>query len=158
MTDYNISNANCLCSRSTGAPVGLLGADGKEYPIAVGALGGAPGSVVITGGSIDGAAIGQTTAAAVKYSALQTTFTNSSGSPGNVTNSSPRGRAAFAAAGTTVVVTSTICVSNSTVLVQLGGSDATLTSVRVTAAAGSFTVSGNAAATGITPFDFVIIN
>jgi hypothetical protein len=43
-------------------------------------------------------------------------------------------------------------------LVSLGGTDATLTSIRVTAAAGSFTVTGNAAATAITKFDFLVVN
>ena len=56
-----------------------------------------------------------------------------------------------------VVITNSLCAANSTVLVSLGGADATLTSVRVTAAAGSFTVNGNAAATGITPFDYVLV-
>lgn len=85
-------------------------------------------------------------------------FVDSSGTPGNVTNASPRGRAAFAAAGATVVVTSSICTANSTVLVALAGGDATATSIRVTPAAGSFTVTANAAATATTKFDFVVLN
>jgi hypothetical protein len=40
----------------------------------------------------------------------------------------------------------------------LRGADATLTSIlRVTTAAGSFTVTGNANATAATAFDFVVI-
>lgn len=111
-----------------------------------------------TAGNINNIAVGQTTPAAVKTSNLAATYTDSSGTPGNVTNNSPRGRAAFAAAGSTVVVTSSLVTAASSVQVQLGGADATLNSVRVTTAAGSFTVTGNAAATGITPFDFLVVN
>ena len=102
--------------------------------------------------------IGTTTPGIVKTSNLQATYTDSSGTPGNATNNSPRGRAAFAAAGTSVVITSTLVTATSTILVSLGGTDATLTSVRVTSAAGSFTVTGNAAATATTPFDWVVVN
>lgn len=102
--------------------------------------------------------IGTTTPAVVKTSNLQATYTDSSGTPGNATNNSPRGRAAFAAAGSTVTITSSLVTATSSVHVQLGGSDATLTSVRVTAAAGSFTVTGNAAATATTVFYFLVIN
>jgi len=102
--------------------------------------------------------IGTTTPGIVKTSNLQATYTDSSGTPGNVTNNSPRGRAAFAAAGSSVVVTNSLVAATSTVLVSLGGSDATLTSVRVTPAAGSFTVTGNAAATATTVFDFLVVN
>lgn len=102
--------------------------------------------------------IGTTTPGIVKASNLQATYLDSSGTPGNVTNSSPRGRAAFAAASSTVVVTSTLVAATSTVLVALGGSDATLTTIRVTPGAGSFTVTGNAVATATTPFDFLVVN
>lgn len=84
--------------------------------------------------------------------------TDISGTPGNGTVNTPRGRAAFAAAGASVVITSSLVTAASLVLVQLGGVDATLTTVRVTAGAGSFTVTGNAAATGTTPFSFLVIN
>lgn len=84
--------------------------------------------------------------------------TDTSGTPGPATVSTSRGRAAFAAASASVVITNSLVVSTSTVMVALGGADATLLSVRVTPGAGSFTVTGNAAATGITPFDFRIVN
>lgn len=80
-----------------------------------------------------------------------------SSTPGNVAMNTPQGRAAFAAAGTQVVITNSLVQAASTVLVSLGGTDATLLHLRVTPAAGSFTVRGNAAATGITPFDFVVL-
>jgi len=152
---------------STGAPVGVVGIDGREYLFAAvlnAAAGTAqpstyvPAGVAVTGGTINGASIGVTTPAIVKTSNLQATYTDSSGTPGNASNSSPRGRAAFAAASGTVTITSTLVTAASSVQVMLGGADTTLTSARVTAAAGSFTVTGNAAATGATPFDFLVIN
>lgn len=110
-------------------------------------------------GTINNMSIGQTTPAAVKATNLQAgTFTDISGTPGNGTSSGLRGRAAFAAAGSAVTVTSALVTATSSVFVQLAGADATLTSVRVTPGAGSFVVTGNAAATGITPFDFFVVN
>ena len=79
-----------------------------------------------------------------------------SGTPGNGTAHSTMGKAAFAAAGSTVTITDRFVTAASAVLVQLGGADATLTSVRVTPANGSFTVTGNAAATATTPFTFTV--
>ncbi len=83
---------------------------------------------------------------------------DTSGTPGSATINYNRGRASFAAAGGTVTITNANVLATSTVLVSLGGSDATLTSVRTTPSAGSFVVTGNAAATGTTPFDFVVFN
>lgn len=117
-----------------------------------------PASVALTGGTMNGVSVGVTTPAIVKASDFQAARTDISGTPGNGTASNPRGRAAFAAAGSTVTVTSTLCIATSSVFVQLGGADATLTSVRVTPGAGSFVVTGNAAATATTPFDFHVIN
>lgn len=85
-------------------------------------------------------------------------FDDKSGTPGNVTSTSQRGRAAFAAAGASVQVTNPLVTASSTVLAQLGGTDATLKSIRCTPAAGSFTVTGDAAATATTKFDWLIVN
>lgn len=124
--------------------------------------------VAITGGSINGTIIGATSQAAGTFTALRAAnltggfrmaLVDVSGTPGNATSSSCRGRAAFAAGTNTVTITSTAVAANSTVLISLGGTDATLTSVRVTPGAGSFTVTGNANATGTTPFDwFLVLN
>lgn len=182
MSDYNIQPVAGLHNRSTGALVGFFGADGREYLLPVSAAfattptaGTAyPGNftTLTATSTVSGAgfttylasppAIGGTAPAAggftsLRSTSLQSVLTDGSGTPGNVTQNVCRGRAAFAASGTTVVVTNSQVAANSTVLVSLGGSDATLTSVRVTAAAGSFTVTGNAAATGTTPFDYVVI-
>jgi len=118
--------------------------------------------VAVTGGTINATSVGATTPStgsftSLRSTSLQSALTDGTGTPGNVTQNVQHGRAAFAAAGSTVVVTNSQVAANSSVLVQLGGADATLTSVRVTAAAGSFTVTGNAAATGITPFNYLVI-
>jgi hypothetical protein len=84
-------------------------------------------------------------------------YTDASGTPGNATIGSPRGRVAFNTAAT-VVVTNALCAATSTVLVSLGGSDATATSVRVTPGAGTFTITANAASTGTPPCDFLVVN
>jgi hypothetical protein len=117
-----------------------------------------PAAVDITGGAINGTPIGATTPSTVKTSDLQATFIDSSGTPGNVTNSAPRGRAAFAAAGTSVVVTSTLVAATSAVFVQLRDIDATMTRVTVIPGAGSFTVTSGAASTTPTSFDFLVVN
>jgi hypothetical protein len=123
------------------------------------------GAVSITGGAVNNTTIGVATPNTGSFTTLRFAIGGSlncalidgSGTPGNVTQNQPRGRAAFAAAGASVAVTNSLVAANSTILVSLGGADATLTSVRVTPGAGSFTVTGNAAATGITPFDYLVI-
>ena len=118
-----------------------------------------PSAVAITGGTINGATIGQTTPAAVKTSNLAAVFTDSSGTPGNVTNSSPRGRVAIAAGASSVVVTSTLVTAASTVFAIVSSVDGTLLTInQVVPAAGSFTIYGNAAATATTKVDFVVVN
>lgn len=147
-------------SATTLAASGAVTLNGANAAISLAPTG--TGSVTInpaTAGNINNMAIGQTTAAAVKTSNLQATYTDSSGTPGNVTNNSPRGRAAFAAAGSSVVVTNSLVTATSSVFVQQETADATLTTIlSVVPAAGSFTVTGNAAATGTTKFSFFVVN
>lgn len=72
-----------------------------------------------------------------------------------------KGRAAIAAAASSVVITSAYCAAESTVfaVVSQASADATLTSiVRCVPAAGSFTIVGNAASTAATTVDWVIFN
>ena len=160
---------NFTLADSNGAPIGVLGADGREYlfpsltlnatPATAQSSAYLPASVAITGGTINGTAIGGTTRAAGAFTTLAVTRTDSSGTPGNVTNNSALGRAAFAAAGTTVVVTNSTVTATSEVFVNLITTDATLTSIRVTTiGAGSFTVTGNAAATAAATFSFLVVN
>lgn len=114
-----------------------------------------------TAGTMNNVSVGVTTPAVVKTSNLQAgTFTDISGTPGAGTSNGTRGRAAFAAAASTIVVTNALVAATSSVFVQLeGAADATLTSVLgVTLAAGSFTVTGNAVATAAKTFSFLVIN
>ena len=120
-----------------------------------------PASVAITGGTINGATIGQTTPAAVKTSNLQMVFADSTATPGNVTNNSPRGKVSFAAAASTIVVTNSLVALTSSVIADMNAIDGALNAIiSCKAAAGSFTITGNAAATtsGLAQCDFIVIN
>lgn len=142
-------------SDTSGAPIGVLGRDGREYlfpPLVANAT---PATVY----ALNSTSVGVTTPAAGRFTTLGLGYTDSSGTPGNVTNNSANGKAAFAAAASTCVVTSSLVTAASVVHVQMEGADATLTSIlRVVPAAGSFTVTGNAAATAATRFSFTVIN
>lgn len=122
-------------------------------------IAGLPSAATITGGTINGTSVGATTRAAVSATLMAVTATDSTGTPGNVTNNSANGRAAFAAAGSSVVVTSGAVAATDTVQVTLlGAADATLLYVAgVTVSAGSFTVTGNAPATATKGFMFTVI-
>lgn len=88
-------------------------------------------------------------------------YTDISGTPGAGTVNTNRGKAAIAAAAASVVITSPQTTANSTVIAFLNGAaaDATLTSIlRVTCAAGSFTITGNAGATGAVNIGFIVLN
>lgn len=167
-----------LLAASDGRLAGAVGLDGKEYLVgifpnnagaaaplpavvasSVAITGGAMSGVAITTGSINNTPIGASLRAAVSASSVSITATDSSGTPGNVTNNAANGRAAFAAAASSVVVTSTaVAAADNVHVTLLGAADATLTSiVGVTVAAGSFTVTGNAAATAAKSFMFTII-
>jgi hypothetical protein len=182
-----------LVDSSTGAVLGLVGTDNREYLVPV-ALQTTPASTLsISGVPISGSTGSFTTVAAsstvtfnganaavslaptgtgnvtvgaagtgsttvTRVGSLTVLSTDSSGTPGNATINTLSGRAAFAAAGTTVVVTNSTVAATSKVFVSLRAGDSTLTSVRVTPAAGSFTVTGNAAATATTIFDFFVVN
>lgn len=142
-----------LVDPATFAPVGLLGGDGREYLLPVLTANGSGATTP----RIDGTVIGSLSPSTVRGTTFGSLLGDSSGTPGSIANNNTHGRAAFAAAGASVTVTSSIVTANSDVFVSLGGADATLTSVRVTVSAGSFTVTGNAAATGITPFAFFVL-
>jgi hypothetical protein len=160
--------AGSLLATQTGELAGAVGRDGKEYlfgilanfPAASAPLPAVVASgVAITGGTINGTQIGNTTRASVAASSVSITATDSSGTPGNVTNNAANGRAAFAAGASSVVVTSTaVAAADNVHVTLLGAADATLTSiVGVTVAAGSFTVTGNAAATANKSFMFTVM-
>ena len=85
---------------------------------------------------------------------------DTTGTPGNATINSNIGRAAFAAAGTSVIVTKSKVTATSEIFLQLRGArDTTLTEARISAqGAGTFTVTGNAAATAAVQFSFWVVN
>lgn len=109
-------------------------------------------------GSVTLGATGTGSTTITRVNSLTVVSTDSSGTPGNATNNNLSGRAAFAAAASTVVITNSLVTAASKVFVQINGNDATLKYATVTAAAGSFTVTGNAAATATTVFDFLVVN
>lgn len=93
------------------------------------------------------------------YKAHETT--DASGTPGDATINKASGTAAFAAAGTAVTITNSLITTKSVVIVNLiTHNDATLTQIYpavINSAGGSFVVTGNAAATGTTKFNFVVL-
>lgn len=77
---------------------------------------------------------------------------------GDRTASRAHGSVKFAAgSGTPIVVTNSFASTTANVLVTVYGADATLTSARVTRAAGSFTITPNAAATGETEVGWLVL-
>lgn len=75
---------------------------------------------------------------------------DSSGTPGNVTQNGYSGQVAFAIAGTVVVITNSLAAAGDYALATLQTADGTLTSVSATVTASTITLTGNAAATGVT--------
>lgn len=85
--------------------------------------------------------------------------TDASGTPGAATINKPSGQVAIAAGASSVVVTNSLVTATSVVWAVVQATDATLLRVdRVVPAAGSFTVIGNANATGNTKVGFVVFN
>lgn len=80
------------------------------------------------------------------------------GTTGAQTINKPSGSVNIAAAGTTLVVTNSLVTASSLVFLQVYGTDATAKSATVTTAAGSFTITLNAAATNETKVAFHVIN
>ena len=90
---------------------------------------------------------------------LKATKGDSTGAPGNATLNTPQGQSAIAAAATACTITSNLCTSATTnVFVTPLDNDATLTSFKVVATNGSFTVTGNAAATATWKFAWLVVN
>jgi hypothetical protein len=80
------------------------------------------------------------------------------GTTGARTINQPSGSVNFAAAATSLVVTNSLVTVNSVIICTVGTDDATLKSVAAVAAAGSFTMHANAAATAETRVNFIITN
>lgn len=80
------------------------------------------------------------------------------GTTGAVTINQPSGTVNIAAAGTSVVVTNSLVTANSIVVAVLRTNDTTAVLKNVVPAAGSFTITLNAAATATTSIGFIVIN
>lgn len=84
---------------------------------------------------------------------------DASGTPGAATINLPSGKVAIAASASSVVVTNSLVTSSSTVLCVLETVDGTLTTLRsVVPTTGSFTINGNASATGNVKIGFLVLN
>lgn len=81
-----------------------------------------------------------------------------SGTTGNRTINRNAGSVNFAAAATSLVVTNNRVTTSSIIVATVATNDATMTSVTAVAAAGSFTLHANAAATAETRVNFIVIN
>lgn len=117
-------------------------------------------STVLTGTFAAPPALGTTTPAAVRTSNLQAVYTDSSATPGNVTNNNPRGRVALAAGATTIVVTNSLVTATSMVSCNLRAVDGAATAIStVITGAGTFTITFNGASTGTAAqVDFLVVN
>lgn len=80
------------------------------------------------------------------------------GTTGAQTINKTTGSVNFAAAAASLVVTNSLVTTSSIILATVGTNDATMRSVQAVAAAGSFTLFANAAATAETRVNFLVLN
>ena len=80
------------------------------------------------------------------------------GTNGAQTINKTAGSVNFAAGASSLVVTNSLVTTSSVIICTLGTNDTTMKSVSATAAAGSFTINSNAAATAATRVNFIVIN
>lgn len=80
------------------------------------------------------------------------------GTTGARTINHPTGTVNFAAGAASLVVTNSLVTANSIVIATVGSNDTTMKSASAVAAAGSFTLRGNATPTAETRVDFMVIN
>lgn len=92
------------------------------------------------------------------YGGVRKAYTDTTATPGAVTINKSAGRVKLAAGQTSLVVTSSYAFASSIIKLQLETADATLTRVIPVPAAGSFTITGNAACTAAVNITFVIEN
>lgn len=95
--------------------------------------------------------------AAFAWRRLYLDFTNT-GTVGAVTINKACGRVIVAAAATSVVVTNSIVTAASNIMCTIAQNDATAVIKNVVAAAGSFTINLNAAATANCAVNFLVVN
>lgn len=82
--------------------------------------------------------------------------TDSTGTPGAATINKPTGKSAIAAGASSVVITNSLVTAAKRVMITPHARDATCKELIVVPAAGSFTVSGSAAATATLPFSWEV--
>jgi len=80
------------------------------------------------------------------------------GTTGNQTINKTAGSVNFAIAATSLVVTNSLVTTSSVILATVASNDAAVKSVQAVAAAGSFTLYSNAAATAETRVNFLVLN
>lgn len=91
--------------------------------------------------------------------ALQVGTADNSGTPGATTINHPSGQVAVPAASSSVVVTNNLVTTKSVILCEIQTADATFTDIHsVVPSNGSFTITGNANATGTTKICFFVVN
>lgn len=129
MSAWNIQSVPGLHDPASGALVGFLGADGREYLF-------------------------------VDLYSPTTNYTDVSATPGNASANALRGQAAFAAGSNSCTIANSLVKPTSTVIPILDATaDATLTQImRVVPGSGSFSVYGNANATGTPTFTWLVVN
>jgi len=114
-----------------------------------------------TFGTINNMNIGQTSMGLGRFNQLQLSYTDNSGTPGNTTFNTGRGRLAIAAGASSVVLTNSQIISANTsvyAIINQASADATLTHIqRVLTAANTATIYGNAAATGNVIVDVMVV-
>lgn len=110
-------------------------------------------------GLMNNVEIGAITRRNAGFTAIYVNLTDSSGTPGNVTNNAGKGRVAIAAGASSVTVTNSVSNASASVfaVIAQATADATLTQiVRAVPTAGAFTLYGNAAATANVIVDFIV--
>lgn len=110
-------------------------------------------------GSMNNVEIGAVTRRNAGFQAIFVSLGDTSGTPGNVTNNSGKGRVAIAAGQSSITVTNAVVTGNASVyaVINQAAADATLTQiVRCAVSAGSVTIYGNAAATANVIVDFIV--
>jgi len=85
-------------------------------------------------------------------------LTDISGTPGNGTANTLLAKFAIAAAASAVTITCSQCAATTLIWCQVITNDGTLKSVSVVPGAGSYVVTGNAAATGNTTVIAMLVN
>lgn len=85
-------------------------------------------------------------------------YTDTTATPGAVTINKPAGRVKMAAGQTTLVVTSSYAFASSIIHINIETADATFTRCIPVPAAGSFSITGNAAATAAVNISYEIRN